>query len=200
MLLLGHILVLSAQEPQGRAVAAVPALAAPQHVWLDTSGSASKLESGDAEPRVSEHPQRGDWEGEGSGCAGRAIGVGRCLVWAAEGGNGGLGSPLTCCLVSREGHVIARTDAISGAMLFVRQKVSVRHQGLNAAGRRLLLHARSCQELSCSIQTRDQIPTQGKRALNITPHLSQGRLLYCVFYAQDLIWSISMYLLCCGQR
>lgn len=89
--------------------------------------------------------------------------MGRCLVWAAEGGSGGLRSPLTRCLVSREGSVIARTDAISGAMLFVRQKVSVRHQGLKAAGRRgLLPHVGSSQEESSSIQTKDQIPAQGE--------------------------------------
>lgn len=94
-----------------------------------------------------------------------AVGVGRCLIWAVEGGNRGLGSisSKTHCLVIREGRVIARTDAILGAMLFVRQKVSVRHQGLNVAGRRgFLLRVIRCQEESCSIQTRDRIPTRGK--------------------------------------
>lgn len=64
-------------------------------------------------------------------------------------------SSITRCLAIREGRVTARTDALSGAMLSVRQEVFVRHQGLNAASRRGLLPCvRSCQEESRSIQTR----------------------------------------------
>lgn len=157
MCLLGPILFLFAQDLWGHTEAPVPALASPHRVSLDMSRSASKLESGDAEPQVSEHGQSRYWEGE------RRSGI----------------SSIACCLVIREDHGIARTGVISGVTLFVRQKVSIKHQSMNVAGRRgFLLHVRSCQEKSCSVQP---------GSLDIIPCLIQGRLCYCVYYAQDLI-------------